>query len=248
MKSIQKFKYTAFGMAVMLILSIAVPAIAANTTALVKQLTAYYTDANGTPISIYVDGERITPRDSTGKTVDPFVVDGTTYLPVRAVGEALGKPVEWDNATRSVYVGTRPGALQYMTDVLPAYQMSDSYRYKEYSEIASGGTESFNMGGVKYLNGFTMPTGGGDGNWAVWNLNGQYSAFSATLCHVDGEYNYDGTIDVFYDGVLRESYDVTSDMSPRTATLDLRGVNQLKIAWRTTYGGTRYGFGNPIVM
>lgn len=70
-----------------------------------KQLTAVYND-----IKIVIDGVRITPKDGDGKKVDPFVVQGTTYLPVRAVAEALGKPVKWDSKSNSVIIGTEKTA------------------------------------------------------------------------------------------------------------------------------------------
>ncbi len=69
----------------------------------VKQLTAYYT-SGGKTISIYINGTKLTPKDGNGKIVDPFTVDGTTYLPVRAISEALGKDVKWDGSTASVKI------------------------------------------------------------------------------------------------------------------------------------------------
>jgi hypothetical protein len=39
-----------------------------------------------------------------GAAVDPFISDGTTYLPVRAVSVALGKKVDWDAETKTVYI------------------------------------------------------------------------------------------------------------------------------------------------
>jgi len=40
--------------------------------------------------------------------MEPFIVDGTTYLPLRAVADALGKEVELDGPNQSVYVGRKP--------------------------------------------------------------------------------------------------------------------------------------------
>lgn len=39
-------------------------------------------------IKIYMDGELVKPKDANGQTVEPFIYNGTTYLPVRAVGNA----------------------------------------------------------------------------------------------------------------------------------------------------------------
>ncbi len=87
-----------------LILGLAIPALAAVTT---KALNANYMD-----IKLVVDGVPITPKDVNGNIVEPFAVDGTTYLPVRAVGEALGKEVTWDGNTNTVDLGVAPaGAI-----------------------------------------------------------------------------------------------------------------------------------------
>ena len=51
---------------------------------------------NYNDIKVTVDGEEI----KTDK--EPFIYEGTTYLPVRAVAEAVGKEVGWDSATKTV--------------------------------------------------------------------------------------------------------------------------------------------------
>lgn len=45
--------------------------------------------------TVYVDGKKQTFRDAQGKIVDPILYEGTTYLPVRAIGELMGKTVYW---------------------------------------------------------------------------------------------------------------------------------------------------------
>lgn len=53
-------------------------------------------------IKITLNGSQITPKDATGATVEPFSVNGTTYLPVRAVANALGVDVDWNGDTSTV--------------------------------------------------------------------------------------------------------------------------------------------------
>ncbi|MCD8050016.1 MAG: peptidylprolyl isomerase [Clostridia bacterium] len=55
-------------------------------------------------VRAYVDGELIVPTDVSANYVAPKNVDGTVYLPVRAIAEALGMSVEWDNEARSVVI------------------------------------------------------------------------------------------------------------------------------------------------
>ena len=56
-------------------------------------------------IKVVIDGKQADLKDAQGNTVEPFIIDGTTYLPVRAVSNALNKAVSWDGATQTVYIG-----------------------------------------------------------------------------------------------------------------------------------------------
>jgi len=101
MKKFAKVRYILLGMLVMAILcATIVPALATQGT---KQLDAYYGD-----IKIVLDGNAITPTDVNGNVVEPFIVDGTTYLPVRAISQAIGYDVEWDGSTNTVYIYSMP--------------------------------------------------------------------------------------------------------------------------------------------
>ena len=58
---------------------------------------------NYNDIKITIDGNPVITNDAT----EPFIIDGTTYLPVRALAEALGLNVEWDGTTNTVKL-TKP--------------------------------------------------------------------------------------------------------------------------------------------
>lgn len=53
-------------------------------------------------IKVTLDGEQVNLVDANGSIVEPFSIDGTTYLPVRAVATALGLDVGWDPSTTTV--------------------------------------------------------------------------------------------------------------------------------------------------
>lgn len=55
-------------------------------------------------IKITLDGEAWTPMDN-GNPMAPIIYNGRTYLPVRAIAEALDINVGWDEATRTVILG-----------------------------------------------------------------------------------------------------------------------------------------------
>ncbi|MCI8867552.1 MAG: copper amine oxidase N-terminal domain-containing protein [Anaerotignum sp.] len=72
-----------------------------------REISAAFRD-----IKIIVDGKQLsTPAE-------PFIYNGTTYLPVRAVGEAVGKEVAWDNDTKTVTLMTPPPTIEADRDTI----------------------------------------------------------------------------------------------------------------------------------
>lgn len=60
--------------------------------------------------NIIIDGEELTCYDANGNRVEAFVHQGTTYVPVRAIAEAFDTNVSWDQATKTVHLGTAGGS------------------------------------------------------------------------------------------------------------------------------------------
>lgn len=110
----KKWKILSILLLVALLLSSIIHAGAAEW--ITRQLEAVYRD-----IKIVVDDREITPTDVNGKVVTPFIVDGTTYVPLRAIGEALGKDVSWESETSTVRISTpADNPSQDYPDVPPA--------------------------------------------------------------------------------------------------------------------------------
>lgn len=103
-----------------LMLSLAGSALAATVT---KQLTAYYNN-----IKISLNGSEVVPKDVKGNPVDPFIVDGTTYLPIRAIASALGLDVDWDGTTKTVVLTSPEYSQESSTDpsAKPSYESASS--------------------------------------------------------------------------------------------------------------------------
>ena len=102
-----------------------------------KAITATYRD-----IKLVVDGKTIVPKDANGNTVDPFIYNGTTYLPVRAVADALGVAVEWDPDTYTVYLGERiEWAVSKEESTYDGYKTTSTYTYDKQG----------NLTGAKYV-------------------------------------------------------------------------------------------------
>lgn len=96
-----------------------------------KALKADYSN-----IKVTLDGKPVSLVDAAGNAVEPFAVDGTTYLPIRAVASALGLDVSWDGAT-STAVLTSPdeGRAVYITKSGSKYHYDSTCNGGTYWEV-----------------------------------------------------------------------------------------------------------------
>ena len=63
-------------------------------------------------VTVKYNGEVQTMKDATGTVVYPVSYQGTTYLPIRAVSNMLGVAVDWDQATKTVLLGSSSTAVK----------------------------------------------------------------------------------------------------------------------------------------
>lgn len=76
---------------------------------------------------ILIDGDELSYTNNQGDTISPFVFEGTTYVPLRAVGEAFDLPVSWDNDTRTVHIGTVGGSPS-LSDEINIYYNGEEFK------------------------------------------------------------------------------------------------------------------------
>lgn len=69
--------------------------------------------------TIVVDGEVQTFKNAQGETVYPMLYDGTTYLPVRAIGELMGKTVYWYEDEKRVELKTEQTTVTDADVIVP---------------------------------------------------------------------------------------------------------------------------------
>lgn len=98
-----------------------------------RQITVYFR-----PLHYVFDGvERQPPADQQG-----FVYNGRTYVPLRFLSESLGRPVDWDDATGTIYVGARPGEVSDIWSEL-TQQGEGSFKIQHFTDraLSVDGTE-----------------------------------------------------------------------------------------------------------
>lgn len=223
-----------------LVIALATPVLAALTPKTIDVSTG---------AEIYIDGVKLNPTDGNGNPVETFIYNGTTYIPLRAVSQSLGKAVNWDGANQRVYIGEVPGQKQYLLDVCPPYKHTGftygngSTSYNIYSSPVKG---TFLMGGNTYSYGFAMEARSDNSTCAYFNLNGQYKSLTCTLGIIDSS---SGTAKVSFivDGTVVAQYDLSGSNLPFEVTVPLNYGLQLQIMATKGSSHTKSGIGNIIV-
>ena len=83
-------------------------------------------------IKVSLDGKVLDLRDAKGNVVEPFKLNGTNYVPVRAISQIMGRDVAWDGANATVLL-TTPQSKK------PTYITSTGKRYHN-DPHCNGGT------------------------------------------------------------------------------------------------------------
>ena len=187
-------------------------ALAANTV--YKNIRVQYCG-----IKLVVNGAPVTPKDANGSTVEPFIYNGTTYLPVRAVGNALGQDVSWNGNTKTVYIG--------MNESDTAAKKLKPYETNGYMRVLEDSGKTVTMMGKKYTQGLD-PTSYTSS--ALYSLDGLYKSVEMDIGHQDGSNsNYTAALNFYVDGDLVDTYALEPEMQTQHIKVNLKNGLQLKI-------------------
>ncbi len=208
-------------------------------------------------IKIYIDGGKIVPKDANGNVVEPFTMNGTTYLPVRAISNAFGKDVEWDGATQSVYIGKKDQTKP--DNYLDRIQYNDYKEADSYNDFTIINGKIIDYSNNEYTNGLLFYTRNqmwrgeieGDENDSdciiYYPLNGQYKNLKGKIVlpkkyfvssWEDNEECSSAPTDIYFYGdgkLIYRANSVTSSM-PFSFDIDVSGVNQLHIKVKAQMG------------
>lgn len=80
--------------------------------------------------NILIDGEKLLCYDTNGTLVEPFVHEGATYVPVRAIATAFNVEVSWDQETKTVHLG-KPGGAPEAGDEINIYYNGEEFICKD---------------------------------------------------------------------------------------------------------------------
>ena len=183
-------------------------------------------------IKVYKDNVLCQLKDANGSVIEPFIYDGTTYMPVRGTANLADMEVTWDGASKSVYLWDNlvPNGASFI-EACPPYD-----RYACEVVQASNG-KSFSMSGTKYSDGLNFLSNAN--GYALFNLNSKYSTIECTVGHTLNTQR-DKSISFIVDGKLVKEVELEAECMPKTISIPVKYGLQLKIV-TGTYGSIGVG-------
>ena len=96
-------------------------------------------------ISMKLNGAPYNPTEDDGSALRPLIYKGRTYLPVAALGKALGVAVKWDGDTSTVLIGETE---EKMTDFMSITTgtSSQGFTYAKDKELLYTAGQTFDSG------------------------------------------------------------------------------------------------------
>lgn len=185
-------------------------------------------------IKVVVDGKEVQfGKDTKGNQIEPFIYNGTTYLPIRAVGEALGKEVKWDSNTNTAFLNDkdttqRDDGYQVLAEILPPFGTTNA------EEFTRKGEDRWLLAGKEYDNGIVFNSYTFNSGHANFNLDGKYTNLKGLLGADTGDVTI--RVDFIADGNIIQRYDVVSGQLPINVNLDVTGVRLLEIKFEQVVG------------
>jgi hypothetical protein len=192
--------------------------------------------------------------------MQPFVSEGRTFLPVRGIADAFGADVQWVAATQTVYLNTitpapTPAPIPQPTPTpmptpQPRVSLFDAAPTFEGSTWPNLSLATVNMQGNPFIDSLRthmQPGSTSRNGWTHHNLNNQYSLITGTVGRIDGSSSNASNIIFIGDGRQLASFTVDGNTSPFPISVDVTGVNILRIEINQPAWGAWIAFTNALI-
>lgn len=195
------------------LISIAIVA-SLSATVFAKQITETATIVYNN-IKIMIDGTEYNTE------VEPFIYNGSTYLPVRAVANAFGKDVDWDAENSTVIIGSSD--VDYLNKLPYVDNDYENCQKAEFTLVDNG--IRLYQSGSGFKQGDSFPR-----HYVAYQLDGKYTKFVAEV--YNNKHNGKGA-KVYFKGngkkILYSMPGVSVDTPKTEIEVDVSGQNILYI-------------------
>ena len=100
-------------------------------------------------LKMKLNGKTFAPTEADGTSIRPLTYNNRTYLPVSALGNALGVAIGWDDATKTVIIGEGDKVTD-LSGIIPdsAYHDNLGWQYTKNKELLYAGGKTFDSGWI----------------------------------------------------------------------------------------------------
>lgn len=190
-------------------------------------------------INYTLDGEKFVPRDMDGSVMDTIIYNGRSYVPLRAIAEALGIAVDWEGSTSTIILGEREGKGQSLFSMnfketgsaLVDVQKTTESKFLTFT--AGAQNIAFEEGiFIENTSSYNRNSAG-----LIFNTNKKYQKlYLKTFIHKDTDSNVE--IEIFGDNDVRIYSDTIAFGDINELVVDVGGQDSIKIVFKINPGDT----------
>lgn len=180
-------------------------------------------------LKMKLNGKTFAPTEADGTAIRPITYNNRTYLPVAALGNALGVAVNWDGETQTVIIGEGDKVTD-LTGIIDgdAYKATLAWQYTENKELLYAGGKTFDSGWI-LKKGYNIY----DARDLKFNVKGGYSKLGFTLAT---DTSKDFSFNIIGDnGEVIDTIDVSEGI--QEVEVDIGGHNSVYFAFPYSSNG-----------
>ncbi|MBD8500962.1 stalk domain-containing protein [Paenibacillus arenosi] len=163
-----------------------------------------------------VNGKQWTPKDQSGNKIAAINYNNTTYLPVRAVSDALGIAVKFDNKTQKITLGEKLATTPLTSEKIDV----------GYSSVVTTDKQYTVHDGKDYGSGVLMKEINVEQK-VTFKPEGKHQTLELSVLPVS--VSKEISVKVFNGEVLLKEVFLSPGGSGQSVTLDIKGAKELKV-------------------
>ena len=193
-------------------------------------------------INYTLDGEKFVPRDMDGSVMDTIIYNGRSYVPLRAIAEAMDIAVDWEGSTSTIILGEKEGKGQSLFSMnfraIGGYVDIQKTTESKFLTFTAGAQNVAFEEGIFIENRSSFSSKySRDSTRLIFNTNKKYQKlYLKTFIHKDTDSNVE--IEIFGDNDVRIYSDTIAFGDINELVVDVGGQDSIEIVFKTKSGHT----------